>query len=136
MQKTTLRVPENATVDNHITGTALNSKGSAIGMNEATLQPSVSAGNINATQTHITGTALNSKGSAIGMNEAEVALNSSLAVIYSVAIQTSGDDIMVEENEAYTSLKVKEPIIQQNEAYGVHTTRDLLMESPNGVYEV
>ena len=49
------------------------------------------------------------KGSAIGMNEAEVVLNFSLAVIYSVAIPTSGDDIMVEENEAYTSLKVKEP---------------------------
>ena len=129
MQKTAVRVQVNATVDKHITGSALYSKGSAI-----------------------------------GMNEAEVVLNSSLAVIN---IPTSGEDIMVEENEAYTSLKVKEPVIQQNEAYGVHArdsitaslneaygvhthdsittsqneaygvhTRDLLMESPNGAYEV
>ena len=116
MQNTTVRVSVNATVDNHITGTALYSKGSAI-----------------------------------AMDEAEVVLNSSSAVINSIAIQTSGDDIMVEENEAYTSLKVKEPVIQQNEAYGVHAreaittsrndaygvhTRDLLIESPNGAYEV
>ena len=82
---------------------------------------------------NITGTTLYSQGSAIGMNETEVILNSSSAVINTIAIPRSWDDMMVEENEAYTSLKVKEPIIQQNEAYGVHA-RDSITASLNEAY--